>query len=723
MKRFYPNLKTWITVAALTASALSYAQEGSLTIEVKDITETDANVVITPSSDDLMYYWRVDSKADFEAKGGADKVVENCIAVWERDASWYDDTTWQEMMSYDMKTGVTDSYITDRFDPLTADTDYVIYAFGMDAAGNLTIPVTLKEFSNKSQETATLTIELKNQESTDAGVIITPSSDEFTYYWSMMTRYMFEKAGGATKIVENRIESWKNLAKTWDNTTWQEVMGWDLVTGATDMLLSDQFSLYPDNEYVIYAFGIDAEGNVTAPVVTETFSTIKAVPSENTFTLSIQSVTIDDTERANVKALVTPTNSDKYAVRMYEKKYVEQYDLEGGKDARKELINDCLLSARDSEIFSGEQTIQFTGRTANTDCYLFVVGLDENKAPSTDLYVLPFRTEATAPVQSITLEVTDITPMNAHFKITPSDEDMYYYIDIAPTSLVEEKGGIDIIPQQFIIDWWKFIADQYENVKWQDLVPLQCRKGTLDTTVEELVKEGKLSNQYWNSDWTLYAVGFSEDGEILTPTAVFNYTSPAPEKSDLTFRMELVSVDLDEASQRYTAQVAIYPSRTGEEFKAGYGTKSVFDAWVYNERYGLDEYIKSQWMDNAHSFTDAVILEMPDLRRLTYEKEPMYYKVIAMGWNEGPTTDPCIYDLNYDEADSISITPSEDTVIYGGEQKITISGKCSNVAVYSVSGQLMGLLRGAGEIEVPAGIYLVRYTQGSKTMTAKVGVR
>lgn len=724
MKPIYTKMRSWITTVALTTAALSFAQQGTLSIDVKNITDADATVVITPSSDDLKYYWRVDTRAAFDANGGADKVVDNRIAIWKNTADYYDDgTTWQEMMSYDMVSGVISQNVSERFDPLTANTDYVVSAFAMDPQGNLTAPVTIYEFNNKKTETATLTIEIKNPANTDAEVVITPSAEDVRYYWGMMTKYKFDQCGGTEGIVNDRIEYWKKNAQYWDNTTWQEVMSWDLKSGVVDEKLSERFTIHPDNDYVVYAFGMNDKGEVTAPVATQNYSSVKAIPSNNTFTLSIKSISIDETNRANIKAVVTPTNSDRYAVRMYEKIYVEKYDLEGDKDAVKELINDRLLDASDSEIFSGEQTIQFNGRTADADCYLFVIGLDENKAPSTDLYILPFRTESTATEQTITLEVSDITPMNARFKITPSDENMYYYIDIAPTELVEQKGGIDIIPEQFIIDWWKFIADMYDDTKWQDLIPLQCQKGSLDTTVKELVEEGKLSNQYWDTDWTLYAVGFNESGEILTPTAVFNYTSPATEKSDLSFEMETVSMIPDATGKNYTAQIAVYPSRSGENFKAGYGTKTVYDAWVNNEDYGLNEYIKSQWMDNAYPFDDAVILEIPGLSVESWDGEPVYYKMIVMGWNEGPTTDPYIYDFSYEEGAGVSITPSKDVTVLGGEQKINIYGDCEKVAVYTMSGQLAGVLRGAGSIEVPSGVYLVRYSQDAKTYTTKVIVR
>ncbi len=729
MSNFYKNLRAWGIAAAMSTAASLYAQTGTLTIEVKDITSTDATVVITPSSDDLNYYWGLSTKADFEAKGGADKAVDNRIKIWENTAKYYDDgTTWQEAMSWDLKSGVVNEPITERFDPLTPDTDYVVYAFGMDAQGELTAPLNIKEFTNKVPA-YTLSVELKDKQAVDATIVITPSSDEMTYYWGMSSKNKFESEGGADKAVENRIQIWKNTASSWDDgTTWQEVMSWDLKSGVVDEKLSERFELFPDNDYVIYAFGIDAQGELTAPVTTLDYSTIAAIPSDNTFTLSIVSVQPDNTQRMNVKAKITPTNDDKYTVRLVEKKYLEKYDLTSGSGSEKDFINDYMLYyLNDSNIYSGEQTVTFTGQTPDSDYCLFVIGIDENKAPSTALSKLDFRTER-YPLRSITIEVSDVSPMNAHIKVTPSDPEMRYYIDIAPVSIIEDKGGEDCIAEKLIIDWWKYIADLYDNqYTWQDFIEPQTRTGALEADIADLVKDGLLSTQYWNDDWALYAVGFSTDGEVLTEPAVAYYTSPAPDSSDMTFEFELVSAVKDETSQSrmepYTARVNIFPSRTGEEFKVNYTRKSTFDAWVYNELYGMEEFIKTQWLDNAVSFTDAVCLEMPGLDRYLFEGGKQTYTLTVMGWNEGPTTEPAVLDISYDDFTGITVNKADGVTVTGGDSRISVIGSCENVVVYSAAGQVMGTLRTAGTIQVPAGIYVVHYTQNGNHFTTKVAVR
>ena len=86
MTNFYRNIKACGLALTLAFSAQAFAQTPSLSIDVSDITPTDAKVTVTPSDNDLKYYWTVTPKATFEANGGAEKAVENRIAVWTRNA-------------------------------------------------------------------------------------------------------------------------------------------------------------------------------------------------------------------------------------------------------------------------------------------------------------------------------------------------------------------------------------------------------------------------------------------------------------------------------------------------------------------------------------------------------------------------------------------------------------------------------------------------------------
>lgn len=579
-------------------------------------------------------------------------------------------------------------------------------------------------------QTGTLTIDVKDITTNDATVVVTPSSDDFSYYWGLMNKTAFENNGGADKAIENRIKIWQSTADMYgDGTTWQEMMSYDMKKGPTDELASERFDkLAVGTDYVVYAFGMDAEGNVDAPLVTKDFKTLQGVASDNTFAVELLSVQPDDTQRMTVKMKVVPTNSDTYTACLVQKKYIEKYDFTPGSDSEKEFINAYLIAnLKESNTYSGEQAISFSGQAPDTDYSFFVIGVDDSKAPSTALTKFDFKSER-YPVNSFAIEVTDIIPMNAHVKITPTDPTMRYYVDIAPTYLVEEKGGVEVIPEQFIIEWWKYIASLYDDVEWTDLIEPQTLTGTLDSTIADLVAEGRLSTQYWNEEWTLYVVGFGLDGTVLTEPAVFDYESPAPQQSDMTFKFEPYAAELDPTStsklEIYQATIDIIPSRTDEEFMVNQTKTSTYESWINTPGYGLNEFIKSQWLPNAVPFTDAVRLELPGLERYDFDGNYRYYTLMVMGWNEGPTTEPAIYEYCYDELFSgVELNKEYTTYVTSEQGKISVYGRCDSVVVYSTSGQVVGVLRSAGTVNVPAGVYVVSYTVDGKTKTTKVLVK
>lgn len=127
---------------------------------------------------------------------------------------------------------------------------------------------------------------------------------------------------------------------------------------------------------------------------------------------------------------------------------------------------------------------------------------------------------------------------------------------------------------------------------------------------------------------------------------------------------------------------------------------------------------------DAVPFTEAVRLVLPGLERYEFGGNECYYTLMVMGWDEGPATEPAIYEFSYDELIAgVEITPEYTTVVKGGNNKISVFGPCDGVVVYSASGQVVGVLRGAGNIDVPSGVYVVTCTLDGKTKTTKVLVK
>lgn len=586
-----------------------------------------------------------------------------------------------------------------------------------------------------AQETpATLTIEVSDIKSTDATVSITPSDAEAGFFYDMKTKADYEEAGGAEKVVENQLAAWNRMAGMYQGATWQQFMEMNRKKAAEKFSAKEyiQQSLASETEYVVYAYSLDAEGNVTVPVTEKFFTTTAGIHSDNTFTVKLNTVVPGSRKgRFTANVTVTPANSDNYTVQCVTKATADQYDLStpGSAEYKEFIRTELLYYLGFDETYSGEKTLDFEVRNEGTEYSIFVIGLDVDGAPSTDLTRLDFVAKQYPPeLAHIDLEVSDITPMNAHVKVTPSDEEIYYFFDISRKSIVDEKGGLEAIPEKCIIDWWKFLEGVYGGgVKWTDFIPLQCRQGSLDAMMADLRETGEMSSLYWDTEWVVYAVGFNTDGEVITNVATQVFKTPKPESSDMTFEFEPVSMEKDEqATETYRqtmfqATIDIYPSKTDEEYKFNYMMTRFADQYENLDEDNFD-FLVDQFLENSKTVKDAARVVMPQLQAKRAGAVADYY-LIAVGWNEGPTTPLYKYKFHFDEESGVTVTQMHDAQVYVSGNTISMLGDCDGAAVYSTSGQILGTLRSGHSIDVPAGIYIVTYKANGKTTNKKVLVK
>ncbi|MDE6842827.1 MAG: hypothetical protein K2J24_04820 [Muribaculaceae bacterium] len=582
-----------------------------------------------------------------------------------------------------------------------------------------------------------IAIEVSNITSNDALVSWLPSSDELLYYRGVMDSKEFEFRGGAEKAIENRIAVWERNASYYDNTTWQDMMMYELKSGPVTEYIYDFYdTLMYDTSYVVYVFGMDPEGNVTAPVVTEEFTTLKPIASDNTFEVSLLSIEADS-RYLTVTAHVQPSNDDRYMARCFLKSVINGLDLTPGSDDEKRFIVDNMLYYvnQNTEVAEGPHDFVFDRIRDGEEYCVVVMGLDENMSPSTALEVFEFvAVETNKPMAgTITLEVSDITPMNAHIQITPSSDEIYYYFDVTTPDIIEMKGGIENIPEKLIIDWWKFMAEIYGgSYVWQDFIEPQTTRGPLDFMAADMIEEGMLSEIYWNSEWVLYAVGFNLEGEIVTEPAVLYFSTPDCEKSDLTFECSLVDMQLDEdypntTRKYYKATIDIYPSNDDETFRVNYSEAKFFDKYFdvpLGEEPDMFDFITRVFMPYSAEFTGPIRLVLPGLAATNAigDEERQYY-VYAMGWNEGPTTEIELYPFDCNMT-GVTATPADDIKVKTTSGRVILEGDFETGAVYSTDGRVMGALRPGYGVDVPTDVYVVRYTtRNGASGVAKVIVK
>ncbi|MDE7189063.1 MAG: hypothetical protein K2N96_02850 [Muribaculaceae bacterium] len=104
------------------------------------------------------------------------------------------------------------------------------------------------------------------------------------------------------------------------------------------------------------------------------------------------------------------------------------------------------------------------------------------------------------------------------------------------------------------------------------------------------------------------------------------------------------------------------------------------------------------------------------------DEERQYY-VYAMGWNEGPTTEIELYPFDCNMT-GVTATPADDIKVKTTSGRVILEGDFETGAVYSTDGRVMGALRPGYGVDVPRGVYVVRYTtRNGASGVAKVIVK
>lgn len=578
-----------------------------------------------------------------------------------------------------------------------------------------------------------LAIEVSDVSSMDAVVTITPTPDDISYYWNFADKETFLADGGAEKAIENRIAVWERLASYYDNTTWQEMMGYELQYGTQTNSIAAFFydTLMYSTEYVVYGFGMDPEGNVTAPVVTAEFTTTSPEASDNTFDITIKSLE-KGSYYYTATAHVQPSNNDRYMVRFFTKDFVDKFNITPGSTEEKRFIAEEMLYRPSSEeIANGPHDFIYTRCQEREQYYVVAMGINDDNTPSTSLTLVEFTASPSVGNQgSIELEVSDITPMNARIRIVPSDDEMLYYYGITTPEVIENKGGVENLADTLIIDWWKYLAEIYgPSYKWQDFIPYQTTSGILDDTVANLVENGELEDLYWNKDWVLYAVGFDLDGNVITEPAVLEFSTPDCEKSDLTFQFEFVGKELDPSypnvtRKYYIAEVDVYPSDDEATYRGKYMEYRYFDQYFDDPEPDMFDFITRQFLPYSVEFSGPIRMRIPGLAETDYFGDLIEWSVFALGWNEGPTTEVNYFKFNLGDTTDVEAIEKSDLTFKTDNGSISILGAYDHAAVYGLDGKVAGVMRPGRSITVPSGLYIINYTTRDGVQhTRKVAVK
>ena len=257
-------------------------------IQVENVTGFSAQVTVTPPYNDLTYYTFAEEMNDYteDFESNDNLLLQNDYAFWLWWAGSYS-MDISEVISADLSTGVREVTTDEWYTILRWDTEYMVYAYGCDEEGNLTVPMTKRTFRTNKPAPSDNTFEIEVSrmeyidEQTDEGhyygwdveVTVKPSNPNDTYYVTITNAdwydWFFSEANTSTPSDEPYIQytMLKNILQKY--YVGSEALPNFLHQGQSTLSTWEdrQLLLSGSKEYGAFVFGVDENGATTETAI------------------------------------------------------------------------------------------------------------------------------------------------------------------------------------------------------------------------------------------------------------------------------------------------------------------------------------------------------------------------------------------------------------------------------------------------------------------------
>ena len=438
-------------------------------IEVTDITTNGVLITVTPSRDDVLYYFDNVSKVDFTEKYGGDV---GAVAEGAFEQMVDMGMTLEEAIETYASMG-KDSWRNPG--GLTPDTEYVAYAVAISNEGKALSEGQSCEYRTLAEEQPavsdiTFDIEVTDITSTSANVRIIPSSDDVPYYFDVVSQYILTEFynGDAAAVVEDMfdslLENGMPVEEVLQYTKWGEIR------------YSYDDDLSPDEEYVAYAFPINEQGDVIAEGATYNFRTLaEEQPGVSDMTFDIEVTDVTSTS-ANVR--VTPSSDD----------VIYYFDIIADYSGDVTVLVENMFESMASDGTPMEELIAtFASQGADgwyydntlspdTEYMVYVVPINEQGKAIGEATIDYFTTSSMNTEMDWNVEFGDIHYDGLAFTVTPTDDTVPYYFTVRPQfshggAMSDEELLATIMAEDGMMMDFYAVTGEYESLyEWQEFI-------------------------------------------------------------------------------------------------------------------------------------------------------------------------------------------------------------------------------------------------------------
>lgn len=481
--------------------------EPPFTIALSDITESTAKAVITPISEDTLYFFDAISVANLNDyhENSIPKYIENLLN---------EQMLWEEK---DVATIVgeiaTKGEQTYTFENLTPGQKYICFAVGLNEKGELTTDVIQQEFETPAIVSEnTFSVEFKNTTYNGADIYITPSNDDYYYYTIRSANWckQYESDDDMLKAIFNEDSFLLSFYATSGQTEYLNEQVWNTDTG-----------------YELLIFGYDRNYSVaTTPLQRFAFRTAKAEgdPAACTFEVEAKNITT-----RGVTISIKPSNTQV----MYMWDLITAADYEANKEKMSEYVSTYIseigLQMLESNLTRDASGNIFSNLEPGTEYYVWAACVDENGQLTSEVKLSqPFSTYAES-LSDVSVEVI----VDKYFDGTEM-YDTYHATD--PDAFPEAVKGNAYVPVVFspstepaAYRWWGQVYNEDlsdpQNPTDEEIISTLTNGGglTLPTYKPFILA--------WDTPVTILAVAMDEQGnysKVVRKVCTFSKDGASP---------------------------------------------------------------------------------------------------------------------------------------------------------------------------------------------------
>ena len=493
------------------------------TVTLEALHSGDVFLNIEPENKEMSYWYSLQLPEDMPETD--EEILAADLEYLNYVADYYG-LSLSQLLSTELKSGD----LKWRYQGLEANTEYVLYMYGISFEGATLTTVNKLSFKTTKVEQLDCTFDIlvgDNITANSFSVTIIPTDDTVAYFYDVFPAWMYEEycLSDAANIPAFIAEYIPALASE-NSVTVPYAVGTisNYGTIAHDFTLDD--GIEANTSYFVFAVGIGADGTTTTEAHVIEVKT--AAPPTNTFTLTQGNI---EDDRATF--YVAPDHNESY-VALFELK--EYFIDENGELLSDDQIIAEIIRSQGSTIgnnmYSGTSSVSDCPMIPNKDYFCLVFGYFGGEV-TTPLTKVEFCTKEADMVDAdIIITVGEVTKTEASVSFDPYLDPMPHMFNVMPYSVYREYGQDDAAIKRF--------NDELVDSMWDS--KKMSREEWLSRALETSYNSWRITGLEPNTKYVVYAVGMVPDGTYTTEAFFKEFTTKevknGPQLEEILFNKE-----------------------------------------------------------------------------------------------------------------------------------------------------------------------------------------